>query len=264
MNRILTVGLMALFVLPCAAWAQTDTSEQTPSTWVGAARSRHQLLQQARVTNARQGEFAGTTEGLTEESTSSSGSSLSSLLDVVSGLSGSLGSTSDLGSLLGLLGSDTTDTTTTTGGDEEWTIEDLLALGEAMGGIGKPINSSTDDTATTAKSTLATAKLDTAQEYETRDASGAIGRLPKIDATSQSSDTEQSFTSRLTETLATTFFSSLAIGFQSSTFINFLKDQLRPVFFPTDDDSTDNTSGDGNSIEDQNSSGNGGSTNSIV
>lgn len=258
MNRLLIIGAVVLLVLPVTAWAQSDDSDETPSSWVGAARSRHQLLMQARVTNARQGGFAGTTDGLEEESSSSSSSGgLSSLLDIVSGLSSSVGSsTSGLGSLLGGLTGDTS--TTTSGGEEEWTIEDLLALGEAMGGTGKPINQPLNDSSSS-NSKL----LDTAQEYETREASGSIGRLPKIDATSQSSTDDQKFISRLTERLATTFFTSLAIGFQSSSFINLLKDQLRPIFFSTTDDGEDNTNG-GDGIEDQNPPNGNDGTDSIV
>jgi len=275
----------ALIVLTLAAWAtvQAQTSdtgsvslldrtpeenastgsmrERAPGTWVRAAIQRHREFIQARVNNPRSGEAAGTTEGLQSSGQPSTTGSLSSgLLDLVSQLGGSSGLT---GGLSGLI-SDLTGSGTGAGGG--MTIEDLRRLRDEL--LGAAAAGSSASTSSSSK------QSDRSQSVaETRDDSGAIGRLPKVEARAQQSSTTQNttddrkFVVRLADGLANTFFSAIAAGMRTTPFINLLKEAIRPLLFPStggdSGENGDNNSGGGSGggIEDLNPS-NGGSGNS--
>ena len=274
MKRYVAAVGMALIVLTSLALAQQSGSgladnsptennalgnitARGPSTWVDAARLRHQQLIDARVNTPRGGGVAGTLEGLdgSGSGSSTSTSDLGSLLDLVT----QLGGTSDLSGLLDAVttgGTTTTGTTTGTSGSG-MTIADLLALRDSLlGGNSKEIDRSQSVAAT--------------QSYETRDGSGAIGRLPKIEPRAQSSTTDdRKFVVRWADRMVQTVFTALSVGFNSSAFIDFLKDGLRPIMFPpaqTSEDGGDGGDGSdtGGGIEDLNPSGGGGDSGSIV
>jgi len=269
----LTVAVLSWAPLACAQEAEETDSmadrtptenasrgsvrDRAPGTWITAARERHQTINNARVNAARGGERAGTfdgydTDGETTTSDSSSSGGLSDLLDLLNQLGG-IGSIGDLEDLLGNLTGGSSSTTiggsSTTGGT--MTIEDLLRLEEQL--LGGSSSSSSSKSSSRA------------QSLETRDGSGAIGRLPKIESRAQTSDDDRKFVARWAESMVDTFFTALAVGMQSRDFINFLEDQLRPIFFPssTDDDS-DESSGSGGGIEDLNPTDGGSGSDSVI
>ena len=95
----------------------------------------------------------------------------------------------------------------------------------------------------------------TAQTSSVQATSGAIARLPKAEDRFQEVTEERSFTARLMESWSQTFFSAITLGFQSSDFIDLLKDALRPLVVPQEtsdgtDSSTDSTPSSGDGIED--------------
>lgn len=223
MNRLLIVALITSAVCVASAWAQdsgstTGMAEQTPqqnvspaavaerapSTWINAARVRHGELIQARVNNPRIGEPAGTLAGLTGSGIVGSTGGLSGLLDLLTQFTGGTSTPS------------TGDSGDATGGTSGTSLADLLALRDQLlgenGETGKPSTQ---------------AQVGDGQTY-----SGAIARLPKIEPRSQEPVEEGKFLARWAESMTQTVFTALAIGFQSSDFIDFLKDALRPVFFP--------------------------------
>lgn len=247
MKRAVAMIAVGLFLLPSLAWAQ---SEETPQDWVNAARTRHSAIQAARITNPRGGEFAGTTDGLdsSESTTSSSSSSVSSLLSLVSSLTGSSSSSLSglLGSLTGSTGTSTSTSTSTSGSTTS--LADLIALRDSLAASSKQLDSaqtSTTDTTDTTDTTLA---------YDTRDGSGAIGRLPKFEATSQTSTSDRKFIDRWADSMADSFFTAMAVGFQTSQFQTFLEEQLKAIFFPTTD-GTNNTDGNSDGNNNDNTSG---------
>jgi len=185
-------------------------AERAPGTWINAARVRHSELIQARVNNPRIGEPAGTLEGLTGSGIVGSTGGLSGLLDLLTQFAGgtSTPSTGDSG-----------DATGGTSGTSGTSLADLLALRDQLLG-------ESGETGETGKSSTQ-AQVGDGQTY-----SGAIARLPKIEPRSQEPVQERKFLARWAESMTQTVFTALAIGFQSSDFIDFLKDALRPVFFP--------------------------------
>jgi hypothetical protein len=286
MNRWLAAGVVLLLVAPIVAWAQTTTdststqvdsstsalSGGTPNTWITAARARHSLLVQARVNNPRSGKAAGTLDGITTNATSAASTSgLSSLISQLSSaLAGGSGSLSDLSSLISSLtgSTSTTDTTSSTGGTSaassgsQTSLQDLLNLRDSLLGSSQSSSSSTSK------------QISTAQPQNNQTVGGAIARLPKLAAQEQTTSdqstttttTDQKFVGRLGTSLATTFFTALTVGFQSTDFINFLKSQLKLYFFPAaKSTSTNGGTGSGSGIEDTTPpSGSGGNSGSIV
>jgi hypothetical protein len=241
--------------------------EHAPGTWVRAAIERHRELIQARVNNPRSGEAAGTTEGLTSSGsggTSSSGNLSGSLLDLVSQLGGSSALTGGLSSLIGSLGG----SGAASGG---MTIEDLLRLRDQL--LGGSTGSSTGGTSSGGSKQSSRSQA----VVETREDSGAIGRLPKVESRSQQSTSTQSttddrkFVVRLADGLADAFFSAVAAGMRTTPFINLLKEAIRPLLFPTSGDNSEGSggsnsgSGSGGGIEDLNpSDGGSGGSGSVV
>lgn len=215
-----------------------SVAARSPGTWVQAALGRHNGLQGIRLKGPRFGQ-PNTEEGAIRAAggTGTSGTSttggLSSLLGLVSQLGG-------LGSLTGL-----TNTGTNTGtGETNYTLEDLIALGQAYE------NSLQKSNNAAGKSSVNT------------QAGGAIARLPKPAQTAQSTTTtttttpattESSFAVRWTNAMLGTFFSALSVGFQSSTFITMLEDALRPLVLPgtenASDNNNNNNSGNSEGIE---------------
>jgi len=238
-----------------------SVAARAPGTWITAARERHQAFIQARITNPRNGEAAGTTDGLEPVSDSSTGSSggtsalgglgdLGSLLDLVGGAGG----------LTGLVGGATTGSTTgTTGG---MTLQDLLALRDQLMGGSSTTGTSTTGTSDTTSGKAASGNGKTAsRSSELRGGSGAIGRLPKLydqsattgttttTGTSTTTDTRK-FLPRLADGLADSFFSALTLGFQSDAFITYLESWMNAILAPqtSTDSSSSSDSGSGSVI----------------
>ena len=236
-------------------------SQRSPGTWVKVALARHAGLQALRLTGPRNGQ-PNTTEAQarfgsgTSSSAATTTGGLSGLLSLVSQL-GSTGSLGNLSSLLGSLtsgqttGSTTGDSTSTTG--TNYTLADLIAMGQAAGATQKTINAST-----TAQDSAVTGSK-TAGVSQTRTFGGAIGRLPKPAAVEQTSTTtgtttttQPSFGTRWLTAMTSTFFTAVTVGFQTPLFVNALKDALRPLFLPSsnaDTNSDGTSSGSGNGIE---------------
>jgi hypothetical protein len=175
----------------------------------------------------------------------------SSLLNLVTQYG--LGSSGDLSGLIDGLSGTTGSSTSGSG----MSIEDLLRLRDQLQGTsgtsGTSGNTSTYSSKTDSRSQLVT----TAASYETRDGSGAIGRLPKIEARSQTTTTpdERRFVARWAEQMSRTVFAALTVGFSSQDFVTLLKDALRPIFTVPENDSTDgdtdNSSGGGDNTSDE-------------
>lgn len=268
MKRVVSSLAVAVLAFPVLCLAQTaQTSGQSPqannssgnsrntgpSAWITAARARHQAFIQARVNNPREGKPAGTIDGLNVETGGalSSSDGLSGLLSLLGqlGSAGSLsGLSGSLGSLTSLLGGQTSGGTTG-GSSSGMTIADLLRLRDQLQG---------QQTQTSGKSITSAPINDTPT-------SGAIARLPKIEGQAQTTTTQttvtttqdRKFLDRLGERMAATVFNALAVGFQTPQFITFLKDQLRTVFFPEDEENGSGN-GSGGGIEDRNPPGGGG------
>jgi len=123
----------------------------------------------------------------------------------------------------------------------------------------------------------------TGTQGSSRQWGGAIGRLPKPEqlfqqntgTTGTGTTQELSFKERWANAMLQTFFTALTLGLQSSTVIDAIKDGLRPLMFPGDEqagtDGSDDsggsggkdTGGSGDGIEDltpSGSSGGGGSS----
>ncbi len=268
MNRALAALCLvgAFCVLPALAQSDDDSNvadrspkqnvqpgnvqERAPGTWVQRAIAQHNGFIDERVNAPRSGQNAsdqnrGASQGTTGRS-GSGGSTISNLMDIAGDLmGGSFGGITSLGDLGGL--SNTGGGAGGTTGTGGMSIEDLIALRDAMAeaeGAQKPLNNKA---------------ADRAQSARTYEFGGAVGRLPKADARFQDSDTptERKFVARLLEAWADTFFTALTVGFQSTDFIDLLKDGLRPLLIPdTQDDGGDDGNGDGGSGND--GSGNGG------
>ncbi len=237
MIRFVIAGLTAIGLsgLPVAAQSQSSTtnnsssdlsasspkqnastgavSQRAPGTWVRSAIERHNTLKGQRLTGPRFGRpndteaqlRFGTTSG--SNSSQSGSSDLSGLLNLLN----QLGSTGSLGDLVNnLTGS------STSGSGTNYTLDDLIALGQSLGGSQK--SSATQQSTTTTTST-----------------------------TTQSTE-ESSFGARWASAMLKTFFSALTVGFQSDFFIEALKDVLRPLVLPSSDSggsNADSGSGDG-------------------
>jgi hypothetical protein len=266
MRSILVLAVAVALLWPAVGWGQSvtgtltatsgsaSTEQGAPSTWVTAARARHQAYIQARVGNPRSGQPGGTLDGLeTASGTSTGGLDFSSLLNLLTQYG--LGGSADLSGLIDGLSGTTGSSTSGSG----MTIEDLLRLRDQLQGTsgtsGTSGNTSTYSSKTDSRSQLVT----TAASYETRTGSGAIGRLPKIEARSQTTTTttdERRFVARWAEQMSKTVFAALTVGFSSQDFVTLLKDALRPIFTVPDDDSTDgdtdnSSGGGGNNTSDE-------------
>ncbi|HPM23084.1 MAG TPA: hypothetical protein PLP66_04225 [Phycisphaerae bacterium] len=206
---------------------------RSPGTWVKAALSRHNGLQGIRLTGPRFGQ-PNTEEGAIR----AAGNTGTSGTSTAGGLSSLLGLVSQLGGLDSLADLTNTGANTNTGtGDTDYTLEDLIALGQAYE------NSQQKSSNAASRSSVNT------------QAGGAIARLPKRAQTAQSTTTttttgttESSFAVRWTNAILGTFFSALSVGFQSSAFITMLEDALRPLVLPGTENADDgNTNNNGNS-----------------
>lgn len=275
MNRHLITTLVALsLVLPALAQS-SDTidltqstpqenaragsvSQRAPGNWIQNAIARHEEWIGIRITGPRAGQSAADnqpeTEGTTQSTSDSSGSS-SGLDALLSQYGVSLDSLASLGSLAGidvgsLLGGSSS---TTTGGssadDVDPRLAGLLALRDAMAaGNNKTINKTISDSA----------KLVDTRASSERTFGGGIARLPKPEDRIQDTETERKFVSRLAESWATTAFTVLAAGFQSTTFIEALKDLFRPLIVPSTTDNTDGTDNNNNDNDNNDGTGTGG------
>jgi hypothetical protein len=271
---------IALFIAPTAG-AQTTTSTGTngdtaiqavggtPGSWVRGALTRHSQLIGERVTGPRSGKMP--TLPTDNSSSSNSGTSTNSLSSLLSSLgSGGLG---DLTSLLGSLtgGNASTGTTGTTGtsGSSPSTsgtssLADLIAS-MALAQGANPTSSGTSKLLDAAQSTSPTTNATTGTLSATevrKNFGGAIARLPKpeqrFQSTAPATTTERSFGVRFLDATLQTVFTALTVGFQSSDFITFLEDQLRPLILP----STTDNSGSGSSNSDGSGSSNSGGSGS--
>jgi hypothetical protein len=209
---------------------------RAPGNWVNAARARHTELINARVNGPR---FGSPVQDSQEQGTADSGSTTggtSSLGDLITELTGSgaLGSLANLftgttssgaAGILGALGTSTGSTTGSTTGDFAGIPADALAMIEAAG---------IDISDLSAKS------LDDG-------ASGAIARLPGKDVVSRAqSQDDRKFHVRLVDSLLSTLFTALSVGFQTPEFIDSLKGFLQPIFIPpTPTDTGGQDTGDG-------------------
>ncbi len=229
-----------------------SVSQRAPSTWVRAAITRHSDLQALRLTGPRFGQpnteeaslrFSGNS---TATSTTTGG--LGGLLDLLN----QLGGTGSLGNLVGGLTGGTTGSTT--GGvtipapsnGSSYTLADLIALGQSVGGTQKTNNAP-----------LATLPVDqtaskTGSVTQTRNGityGGAIARLPKPEERFQSqvatSQPTASFGTRWMTAMADTFFAAIALGMQSDAFVTALEDALRPLVLPTASNTSASDSGTG-------------------
>lgn len=252
---------VAVLGFTTTAWAQTaatltaapENSGGTPGSWVQAAITRHKALIAVRVNAPRGGEAAGDRSSLAANTTTGTSTSLntgSTTLDSLLSLLG--GSSSSLTALTGLLGTTSTSTgsTTTTGSTAtDPRLAALLALRDANK------NSSTEKTSTATQQSSSTAA--SSSSSTTRVGGAAVNRLPKAEQRLQSSTTdtttETPFAARWASAMLSTFFTAVTAGFQSTGFITFLKDGLRPLMYPTD------SSGDGSNSGNNNNSGGSGS-----
>ena len=250
----LVVGLIAL-----PAWAQTSNatttdpnaqttfhlSGGTPGSWVEAAIARHKTFTDARVNARRSGQTSTQSEfgsGSTATTSATTGGASDLLTQLSSSLNtlGSVGSLSTLGNLTGLLtgqtGTTTTGTTTgTTTSSSGTTIAQLLALRDALAGQSSSTTTGTAKSTTSATNNSST----TASNDTTHTFGGAIARLPKASqlqtqtttGTTTGTGTDQpKFVDRLMASWATTFFTAISVGFQTTDFITALKKGLQPLF----------------------------------
>lgn len=267
-----------LLTLPVAGQTQTSTdlssatpqenaaggsvSLRSPGTWVRGAITRHTGLQGIRLTGPRFGE-PNTEEaqlrfGNNQTAASSATASLSGLLDLLNQAGGIAGlSNLDLGNLTNLTGGSTTTDGTTTGGssDAASALADLIALGQTAGGTAKTANNALPSLPAS-QTPVKTGSL--TQTRNGRTYGGAIARLPKPEERFQDSTTTTTtqpspgFGTRWLTAMTETFFSAVALGMQTPTFVNALADALRPLVLPqsaqtaadTSTDGTSNTGGD--------------------
>ncbi len=218
-------------------------SQRAPGTWVRAALARHMALNSQRRTDGHFGDQSSTQSSAqagsgTSGSSSTGLGSLGSLLSLAGG-SGGLGNLIS-GLAGGTSGSSGTNGSSTSG--QNYTLADLIAMGQAAG-------------SSSGSSSSSSTKTGTAQVRQDTSAGGAIGRLPKLYARSQSSTgdststttPEQSFGKRWSNAMLETFFTALSAGFQTPAFITVLKDALRPLILPPAAADGSSTGGSGSS-----------------
>ena len=250
MQRLIpTAAFVCLFAMG-SAWAQLDTSTtpqekvgagslqgRAPGTAIRQALARHNSLKQERLSEA------GTSQSANGNGTSTSGTSTNALSSLLSLAGGSLGGVSS--SLGGLLGGTTTGTSTgtTTGtgtstgttGGSQYTLDDLIRWRDtgvltSGGNQSKPI----------------------ASDVTTPASDDIVAQFAKSALTAQSTTpvTETKFRVRLTNSLLSSFFTAMTFGMQSSSFINTLKDALRPLIPKATTSDNTGGSGTGEGIED--------------
>jgi hypothetical protein len=248
MNRFaVALGLAATLFIP-AGWAQDNDPNaplaekspaqnvsaaalraRAPSNWVNAARARHTELINARVNGPRFGNPVQDT--LDQDTTGGSGSTTgsSSLGDLVTQLTGSgaLGSLANLFAGASGLGG----TATSTSGNGV-----LGTVGPATGGTTGDATGDFSNIPPEALAMIQAAGIDLSDlSAKSLDdgTSGAIARLPSKDVVSRSqSQDERKFHVRLVDSLLSTLFTALSVGFQTPEFIESLMGFLRPVFIP--------------------------------
>ena len=244
MNRFaVTVGLVATLFI-ATGWAQDDDPNaplaekspaqnvraaalhaRAPSNWVNAARARHAELINARVNGPRYGNPVQDSQEQGTAGSAGSTSGTSGLGDLITQLTGS----GALGSLANLFTGATGlgETSTSTGGSGL-----LGSVGPSTGGTTGSLAGIPAD----ALAMIAAAGIDITDLFaKSRDdnASGAIAKLPSKDVVSRAqSQDSRKFHARLVDSLLSTFFTALSVGFQTSEFIDALKGFLRPVFIP--------------------------------
>ena len=244
MNRFaVTVGLVATLFI-ATGWAQDDDPNaplaekspaqnvraaalhaRAPSNWVNAARARHAELINARVNGPRYGNPVQDSQEQGTAGSDGSTSGTSGLGDLITQLTGS----GALGSLANLFTGATGlgETSTSTGGNG------------VLGSVGPSTGDTSDSLAgipADALAMIAAAGIDiTDLLAKSRDdnASGAIAKLPSKDVVSRAqSQDDRKFHVRLVDSLLSTLFTALSVGFQTPEFIDSLKGFLRPVFIP--------------------------------
>jgi hypothetical protein len=222
--------------------SSSAVNQRAPGTWVRGAIARHTGLKGLRLTGPRFGQPNTEEADLrfgTGTGTTSTTDGLGGLLDLLN----QVGGLGELGNLVGGLTGGTTGGTDTTGGTN-YTLADLIALGQSVGATSKSITAD----ATSEAGGGATTKVGaTTQTRYGRTYGGAIARLPKPEERYQTSTTTTettSFKTRWANAMAQTFFSAVALGFQSTAFIELLKDSLRPLVLPqSQTDTNSNTDG---------------------
>jgi hypothetical protein len=229
MNRLLVTACIVLgFASVALAQSTTDTtstdatvlagksalensgtySARSPGSWVRSAIARHKSFIESRVTGPLAGEIPELpTETTSTSSTSSTGTVTNTIANLLTG--GSSGVTDLLGSLGG------------TGDGNDALVQYIMSLANANGSTNKSSNQkASQNTSTKVQQRLAD------------------------DTTTTTTTTERPFKARLLESWASTFFSAITVGFQSTDFIEVLKDALRPLVLP------DSSDGNGDGIED--------------
>ena len=265
MNRFaVAAGLVATLFI-ATGWAQDDDPNaplaenspaqnvsaaalraRAPSNWVNAARARHTELINARVNGPR---FGNPVQDSQEQGTAGSDSSTSEtsdLGDLIAQLTGSgaLGSLANL--FTGATGLGGTSTDTGASGV-------LGALGSSTGGTTGSFTGIPAD----ALAMIEAAGIDlselSAKSLDDDSVSGGIARLPSKDVVSRAqSQDDRKFHVRLVDSLLSTFFAALSVGFQTPEFIDSLTGFLRPIFIPptpTDTGSQDSGGQDGGTTD---------------
>ena len=202
--------------------------ERAPARLIDFARSRHAELRDLRLAAQRSGDHSELAPEL--ESSGSSGTSFSDLLggSLTSVLNTFLGSGLS-GSLTPLTGQG--GSTSGSGGNDFSNLPPEVLQMLAGAGINL--------------SDLTQKSVQKADDGSSKTDSRSQTTIPQ--------PTETSFRVRWADAMLSTFFSALTVGFQTSDFIDLLKDFIRPVIFPDNADSGDGAQNGG----DQNNSGNG-------
>jgi hypothetical protein len=251
LRRWLMPALAWTFLLAPPGWAQSDNgstasssassedlnsfsvSAGTPGSWIRAALGRHQGLIAARVNAARNGEAPGVrssgADGETEQTTNTSdaSSSLSDLSTLLSQYSDSLDSFGSLSSLLSLL------TGTSAGGTSDASTSKSSSRQQSQTSAD---SSSSDDETTSSDSETSTASSGTDNSTGFGGAIARLARASDLYPTTSSTGDERKFAVRLADSLMETFLSALALEFQSTEFIDFLKTALGPRILPSAND----------------------------
>lgn len=233
--------------------------ERAPSNWVSQARERHSGLAAARREAQTKGESSSLqpdNSSGTSSTTSNSSSALSSLLGLLGSQGGGLSSLLSMASSLGLgdlssltsaLGGSSSTTPTATNSSNtsssSASLADLLALQQQMtGGTAKSIND-------------AAVGGDTSSKPDTRSQTS--------DGTGSTTTEERKFWKRWVDSMLQTTFQGIVLGINTPTFIQVIKDGLRPIFGLPDPNATTNTNnntggGTGNTGGNGGSGGSGG------
>jgi hypothetical protein len=269
-SLIAVLVLTAVVVLPAAAQTSSTTtgtdatvlsnfapqenagggsvSQRAPGTWVRGAITRHSGLQGLRLNGPRFGqpntEEAQLRFGASQSSSSSSGTSgtdLSSLLSLFNQSGGiaslaNLANSGNLSNLINSLTGNTGSSTSTTGGmsaADAAALQNLIALGQSVGGTAQANNAALPSQPAGQMSS----KTGTMQTNNPYAFGGAIARLPKAADRFQTTTTTQpsstpKFGTRLLTALTETFFNSIALAMSTPAFVTVLENALRPLVQP--------------------------------